>query len=288
MTVSICMITYNHESFIAQAIEGILMQETDFPFELVIGEDHSTDSTLSICREYSEKFPGKIRLITSPQNVGMTANFLRTYRACQGTYIAFCEGDDYWTDKQKLQKQANFLSENPLLSSCFHNVILKRQRNNEFSEWPLHEKPLPRKTFGTADVLGPWFIPSPSFMFRNYPDFEIPDWFHNCKYGDLPFMLLLTLRGEIGYIDEIMAVYRLHDTGMTTKFANYDKIMIMIYIYCNFDIYTQFAYHAQIRNSVEYEILRELPMNKYENPGTPTPENRFGKLRRVARKLLRL
>ena len=106
--VSIASITYNHEKFIAQAIDSFLMQETDFDFEIIIGEDCSTDDTLKIIKEYKAKYPDIIKLITSESNVGMMTNFIRTLEACSGKYIALCEGDDYWTDTLKLQKQVNF------------------------------------------------------------------------------------------------------------------------------------------------------------------------------------
>ena len=107
--VSVKMITYNHAPFIAQAIEGVLQQKTDFPFELVIGEDCSTDGTRKIVFEYQKKYPHIIRVITSDKNVGMKKNGLRTMKAGTGKYIAFCEGDDYWQSHHKLQKQADYL-----------------------------------------------------------------------------------------------------------------------------------------------------------------------------------
>lgn len=109
--VSVKMITYNHAPFIKQAIEGVLQQRTDFPFELVIGEDRSTDGTHEIVLGYQKKHPDVVRVITSDKNVGMKKNGLRTFKACQGTYLAFCEGDDYWHDPRKLQKQAVHLQD---------------------------------------------------------------------------------------------------------------------------------------------------------------------------------
>lgn len=111
--VSVHMLTYNHESYIAQAIEGVLMQKTDFPFELVIGEDCSTDRTREIVLEYRKKHPEIVRVITSARNVGPSANELRTDKACRGKYIAYCEGDDYWHHPLKLQKQADYLEVHP-------------------------------------------------------------------------------------------------------------------------------------------------------------------------------
>ena len=111
--VSIKMITYNHAPFIAQAIEGVLQQKTNFPFELVIGEDCSTDGTRALVFEYQKKYPDIIRVVTSDENVGMKKNGLRVLAACLGKYIAFCEGDDYWHNLDKLQKQADYLDSHP-------------------------------------------------------------------------------------------------------------------------------------------------------------------------------
>jgi glycosyltransferase involved in cell wall biosynthesis len=110
---SVAMITYNHASYIAEAIEGVLSQETDFPIELVIGEDCSTDGTRAIVFDYQKRHPDLIRVIACDENVGMIANILRTERACRGKYVAYCEGDDFWHHPQKLQKQVDFLEKNP-------------------------------------------------------------------------------------------------------------------------------------------------------------------------------
>jgi glycosyltransferase involved in cell wall biosynthesis len=117
--VSAHMITYNHKPYIAQAIEGVLKQERDFPIELVIGEDCSTDGTREIVLEYQKKHPETIRVITSERNVGAVANELRTDRACRGTYVAFCEGDDHWHHPLKLQKQVDYLESHPEIGLVF-------------------------------------------------------------------------------------------------------------------------------------------------------------------------
>ena len=278
MLVNICMITYNHQEYISESIESILRQATNFSIQLIIGEDHSTDRTKEICEGYAVRFPDKITLITSDGNVGMSKNFLRTYKACNGKYIAFCEGDDFWTDPNKLQKQVDFLETNPAYSGCFHNVTMMEQRNGENREWTLH-KSLPKDTFITEDILGPWFIPSPSFVFVNYTDFVLPDWFFDCQYGDLPFMLLLTLRGDIKYMDEVMGVYRLHNTGASSLHKAYDKIMVMVYIYASFDIYTKYTYHDVIRKAVMYEIERHTPTKEIIQ--TKITDTRFAAIKKL-------
>jgi len=120
VVVSVCMITYNHEEFISKAIEGVMMQQTSFPIELIIGEDCSTDSTHAICLKYKSKYPDKIKLRIQEFNLGMTQNFISTLQVSTGKYIAQCEGDDYWTDPYKLQKQVDFLEANEAYSVCFH------------------------------------------------------------------------------------------------------------------------------------------------------------------------
>ncbi|OGW37730.1 MAG: hypothetical protein A2Y97_13440 [Nitrospirae bacterium RBG_13_39_12] len=111
--VSVKMITYNHAPYIARAIEGVLQQKTNFPFELIIGEDCSTDGTREIVFGYQEKYPDIIRVVTSDKNVGMKKNGYRTVKACRGKYVAFCEGDDFWHHPLKVQKQADYMESHP-------------------------------------------------------------------------------------------------------------------------------------------------------------------------------
>ena len=123
--VSIRTSTYNHGPYIKQCIEGILMQKTNFAFEYIIGEDFSTDETREIVFDYARKYPNIIRVITADYNVGSKANGRRCINACRGKYMALCEGDDYWTDPLKLQKQVDFLEGHPEYTMCFHAAILK-------------------------------------------------------------------------------------------------------------------------------------------------------------------
>jgi len=111
--VSVWMITYNHEKYIAQAIDSILTQKTNIDYEIVIGDDYSTDRTREIVLEYKSKHPEKIKLLLQKKNVGLMQNFIDTLKACTSKYIALLEGDDYWTDPKKLQKQIDYMSANP-------------------------------------------------------------------------------------------------------------------------------------------------------------------------------
>lgn len=129
MKLSVLFLAYNHAPFVRQALDGVLMQETDFPFEVVIGEDCSRDNTLEIVGEYEARHPEKVRVLRMSRNLGMQANFIDTYRQCSGEYVAFMDGDDNWTYCEKLQRQVDFIESNPEFSFCFHRVRWLKARD---------------------------------------------------------------------------------------------------------------------------------------------------------------
>jgi glycosyltransferase involved in cell wall biosynthesis len=210
--VSVLMITYNHEPFIAQAIESALMQETTFNFEIVIGEDCSTDETRKIVRDFQRKYPEKIRLLLPERNLGMHCNYFQTLRACSGQYIAVLDGDDFWTSPHKLQRQADFLDSHPDYTVCFHNVTVFREGAEE-SGW-LHCPPDQKQTCTVEDLLKGNFIPTCSVMRRNGLITELPEWTYGLKMLDWPIHILNAQHGYIGYIDETMAAHRMHSDGL--------------------------------------------------------------------------
>ncbi len=116
--VSVCMTTYNQVPYIRQAVESILGQQTTFGVEIILGDDCSTDGTTAICREYASKYPGRVRLVEGLYNVGWRANYRRAFGACRGKYIAYCDGDDWWSDPHKLQMQADLLESDPACGMC--------------------------------------------------------------------------------------------------------------------------------------------------------------------------
>jgi glycosyltransferase involved in cell wall biosynthesis len=221
--VSILMVTYNHESFIAQAIESVLMQETNFSYELVIGEDCSTDKTREIVQNFAAKYPEKIRLLLPEKNLGLLGkiNFIQTYQACRGEYVAILEGDDYWTDSQKLQKQVEFLDSHPDFSCCFHNAIISDEQNPEKnSNYCLPEQ---AKVVLLENILLENVIPTCSTMFRNKLINNFPDWYYELLPSDWPLHILHAEKGKIGYINEIMAVRRVHEGGIWSSLNDIKK-----------------------------------------------------------------
>ncbi|MEH2052150.1 glycosyltransferase [Nostoc sp.] len=211
MKVSVLMITYNHESYIAQAIESILMQQVNFEYEVVIGEDCSKDNTRQIIIDYQKNYPEKIRLLLPDKNLGMHKNFINTLQACQGQYIAMLEGDDYWTSSEKLKKQVDFLDKNLDFAICFHNVLVFWQDNSYSPRIFLHNQP---KTSTIENLLISNFISTPSVMYRAGLVQEFPDWFYEQSMGDWTFHILNAQHGKIGYIDEVMSAYRVHAKGV--------------------------------------------------------------------------
>lgn len=205
--VSVCMITYNHESYISDAIEGVLMQKTTFPFELIIGEDCSTDNTKSICLEYQQKYPEIIKLRLPEKNLGVMPNFIQTLNAGSGKYIAICEGDDYWTDPLKLQKQVQFMEENDKYSFCFHNATIYYEDSNSSEDFNKNRK---SRSYTTNDLLiNGWFIPTASILLRTtmLPN-PFPRWYYDIYNGDYGLELLLSKKANFFYLNEKMCVYR--------------------------------------------------------------------------------
>lgn len=220
--VSVCMICYNQEVFIKQAIEGVLMQKTNFIFELVIGEDCSNDGTFLICQNYAHENPDQIRLLPSVSNLGSMKNFIRTMSACGGRYIAICEGDDYWTDPYKLQKQVDFLQSNNDFVFSFHDVMVLQESTGE--NFPRIGGRVVDEIVDLKSVIVQNNIATASIVFRNVVDFmNLPAWFYqNAQKGDYGLVVILAERGKGKYHPEKMGVYRVHGGGIWSG-QNIDK-----------------------------------------------------------------
>jgi glycosyltransferase involved in cell wall biosynthesis len=215
--VSVRTSVYNHAPYIRECIESVLMQETDFPFEYIIGEDFSTDGTREIVMEYAEKYPHVIRVVTADKNVGAKANGLRCLQAARGKYIAMCEGDDYWTDVNKLQKQVDVLEANPHLSAVVHRAKAIAEdsvwRDEVFPEVPDSGQ------FTVLDALDHTKMMAPTAsLICKPPCGPPPEWTLNCFMGDRILFARLTSVGPIAVLPDIMSVYRRHGGGLATTF----------------------------------------------------------------------
>jgi glycosyltransferase involved in cell wall biosynthesis len=215
LKVSVWMITYNHEKYISQAIESVLMQTTNFAFELIIGEDCSTDNTRTICMSYEQKYPNVVKVLQHTSNVGIHKNLILTLEACQGQYVAMLEGDDYWTDPLKLQKQIDFLDRNPDFVLCYQKALQIDEATG--SEKITNEGDHP--VTGIEEILSRgWFMRTGSLMFRNGLVKEFPDWYFNYPSTDYMLHILIAQYGKIGFLNDVTSVYRQHGGGITREF----------------------------------------------------------------------
>lgn len=205
--ISIIMVTYGHEQYIREAIEGVLMQEGDFDLELIIANDCSPDNTHLIISEILSSHPkaDKIRYIKHDKNIGMMPNFIFALQEANGQYIALCEGDDYWTDPYKLQKQVDFLETNPEYVLSFHKVKILKP-NGELVDDFITKVPENYETQETLAKLGN-YIHTPSVVFRNIIK-EFPFEFTLSPVGDYFLYIMLSEHGKLKYLEEEMAVYR--------------------------------------------------------------------------------
>lgn len=238
--VSVSMITYNHEKFITEAIESVVSQKTTFPFELVIGEDLSTDNTRAICIELQKKYPDIVRLRLNDPNQGMMLNWINNIESGKGKYIALCDGDDYWTDPYKLQKQVDFMEANPDFAMCSHSVYtLMCGTLDENIE-------MERDVLTTEDIIRKdWGLLTSSIFFRKEAH-KTPDWYYTVKNGDYALQLIVSLSGKIKFLPEYMSVYRQHLGGMSSTLKPLNQTAWMVYLLDEFDKYTNRKYKKTI------------------------------------------
>lgn len=216
--VSIRCLAYNHEKYIRKALEGFVMQKTNFRFEAIVHDDASTDNTASIIREYAEKYPEIIKPILETENQyskhdGSLSQIVNA--ACKGKYIALCEGDDYWTDSYKLQKQVDFMESHPDYTMCFHNAT------EHFETGYISDKPfstITNRDYSGVEIYKKWIVPTASVLLRK--DIFFNQFYQNAKsnkdfiYGDIVLFLSCAHEGKIRGFSDCMSVYRRHEGGM--------------------------------------------------------------------------
>ena len=258
--VSVWMITYNHDKYITDAIEGVLKQKTTFKFDLIIGEDGSTDNTAPIVQKYAELYPDMIKARFNKSNIGMMPNMIKTLQECSGKYIALCEGDDYWTDPLKLQTQVEFLEANQDCIACYHDAIIIDSAGNITSESKLPENC--RRDYTSEELMkGAWIL-TLSMVFRNVLK-EYPSEILGVSNGDTFLTVLLGAHGKGKYLDRIQpAVYRQHEGGVwsgldidSKKFLGFNSCLL-IYQYHLKSTGRQFAINFLF--DVLYSRFREL------------------------------
>jgi glycosyltransferase involved in cell wall biosynthesis len=254
--VSVCIITYNQDQYINECIESALMQIID-SFEIVIGDDCSTDNTSAICQYYQNMYPDRIKYHRRQENIGIMRNWLQTINECMGEYIAICEGDDYWTDPYKLQRQVEFLEANTeyyliggkaqvLKENKFTNIIGGSQNKNRYKLSDL----VSYNDFITCTVM----FKNLKFDYTKLSKLTFVDWGIYC--------LILKDGGKAYLMDDVLAVYRNHNEGITKKMG--DKKI-------NWEMLNQYSFYRkhfklqfdelgikQINDALNKELSREI------------------------------
>jgi glycosyltransferase involved in cell wall biosynthesis len=250
--VSVCMITYNHENFISEAIEGVLMQNTNFKFELVIGEDFSTDRTRKIVQQYAAKYPNIIKALLPEENLGVRDNFLQTIEPCKGKYIALCEGDDYWIDPNKLQKQVDFLEANDEYVLSHTNGFFKtNEKLEDWHKWVNLEGYIPSSFYYGSVVR------SCSVLLRtkHLEDFILILRDSNVKIViDWILFAFFSTKGLVNYINEKTCVYRLNQYSVTNDKRYLSRLNHELDV---------IEVNKVLRDKIFIGCLNELYSNKY-------------------------
>ena len=256
--VSVSLLAYNHGPFIEQALDSILSQQVDFDYEIVIGEDCSQDNTREIVLSYQKNNPDKIRIFLSkkPLNDRKSGrlNFVRNLKTCRGEYIALLDGDDFWTSPFKLQKQVHFLDNHPECSICFHPVVKLFEIEDKKKQ--VIYPPKRKNIYTIEDLLESNFIATCSAMFHNGLLGEFPDWYFRIPMGDWPLHILNSQHGTIGYLDEVMGVYRIHRGGMWISVGGIQNCLDNIRAYKFFYNFLGQKYGKLIKLEISHRYYR--------------------------------
>lgn len=278
--VSISCITYNHEKYIAEALDSFLRQDTDFEYEILIHDDASTDGTRGIIEAYAARYGDVIRPIFQEENQyqrGVTnPSGVFNFPRARGKYIAMCEGDDFWIDIRKLRTQAAYMEAHPECSMCCHaaRIVSMDDSFRELAQLrPFHND---GRLSPEMLISKPVNIPTSSLFFRTEYAKELPDWYYSCPVGDIPLQLYMFLRGDIYYFNKPMSTYRVGNEGSWNSLMNRgDEAAIaerwdrhfeaMKRLYEAFDRDSEGRYGPAVREAVARERFKaDINKGRYE------------------------
>ncbi|NMW17457.1 MAG: glycosyltransferase [Chlorobiaceae bacterium] len=257
--VSVSCLTYNHEKYIDDAINGLLIQDTNFPIEILIHDDASNDNTAEIIRRYQTLYPNIIKPIYQTENqYSKDKGVIRKiqYGRAHGKYIAYCEGDDYWTDPSKLQKQVDFLESHLEYVACFHytdtvnedNEIMKMSGDKSMVCYIGDYISAIQGCFGKGSTL------SVVFRSNKISINELNELNKDCKIGDWPLFLYLSLKGKAYTLPEAMGVYRNHNAGVTKIINHLDFFQTRILVMHRIEKYISDTENIKILKSYQHRV----------------------------------
>ena len=303
--VSVCCLAYNQEAFIAQTLEGMLMQKTDFPFEILIHDDASTDGTARIIADYAGRYPEIIRPLYETENQysryaaeGFTnISAIFNFPRARGRYLAMCEGDDYWNDETKLARQAAYMEAHPDCTLCFHSahMLLEHAVAAEGIMRPYTSD----RTVTPAEIIDKTAgYPMASMMLRKDAMMKLPEFYMKAPIGDIPIQLCMAAEGYGYYIDRPMATYRYSAAGSWTedmllspdRAAKQERYAAqMKEMYEGFDSYTGGRWHEEVQRAAR-RLWYGTRVNLKDWSAVFAKENAafFAELPRARRLLMRL
>ena len=248
--VSVLVITWNHGPYLAQCLDSLLAQRCDFPFEILIGEDHSQDDTPSICESYRDRHQDQIRVISSAANVGMHHNLARIWHRARGAYIAICEGDDYWVDPTKLATQVAQFEADAQLTLCGgYTRQIALGADGVWREAGRIEPKFVQDQYSMEDLIAAYSFHTSSVMVRK-DRIAFPRWFWDVYCADRPLYLLCAAAGTVRVIPETLSVYRMHDTGIWSPRGLLDKAAKGRELFDKLDEYFDHRYTRLMRKTV--------------------------------------
>lgn len=264
LMVTIRCLVYNHEPYLRQCLDGFVMQKANFRFEAIVHDDASTDGSADIIREYAEKYPDIIKPILETENQyskkdGSLTRIMNAHT--HGKYVAMCEGDDYWTDPLKLQKQVDFMESNPDYFLCGTNGIVKyegiERRDKKFNDIVISKELLPQ------DIIGHWVLPTASLLFRREIYIDYPEWTRKVYSGDQILILLSMNKGRIYAFSDVCCIYRRDVDNKSSVSMNVRRTRSRAYVisqhiilYNEFNKYTKGRY-ANIINSLLKSLTKQ-------------------------------
>ncbi len=251
--VSVHVLTYNHIKFFEDTMKGILMQKTNFDFEVIIGDDCSTDGTSELVDLYAAKYPELITVTRPNKNIGPQPNSINIFKLCRGKYIAYIESDDYWIDPLKLQKQVDFMEENDDFAICFTNTRVDFFESK--GEPYLQNEGIQKDVFTIADLIGEkevWFMATASLLYRSSAILPTRPWYYYTKSGDIPLAILAARSGKIKYLPDVTTVYRRHPWGSSSNDHKDDAVFLRnrIMMYQNLNQDTAYKFNNLFKKNL--------------------------------------
>ena len=247
--ISICIISYNQAAYIVQAIDSAINQKLNYSVEIIIADDYSTDGTREIIFEYANRYPNLIRVLPRSINLGPAKNFVDLIYAANGKYIAYLEGDDYWTIDSKLQCQVEFLENNPDFAICFTDAVetfsedINDPRNyHSGGSGGISETTINELIFRN-------YIQTCTVVFKNKLFGKFPDWYMQLKMGDWPLHLLNASYGKIKYLNFSSAVHRNHSSGVWSSQHVLSRIYNTLIAYNELEANTDFYKLSNFKKS---------------------------------------